>query len=100
MNAKPKTAAEMNARMSAIGEELAKNGRYVDPPNAPALRAELEGLKTEYAETLRREGEAVGDDTEIARRVAAARRQQIADEREARIEKAVADALKREPVTP
>lgn len=103
MNTKPqqpRSAAEINDRMSEIGVELATTGRFADPPNGRALRAELEGLKAEYAETLRREGEAVGDAAEIARRVEAARRRQLADAREARIEKAVADALKREPVTP
>lgn len=86
-------AAAINERMGAIGAELAQ-GRITPVPNARALEAELEALKVQYLDALKREGEAARDAAEITARVASARQDTLAAEREARITKAVADATR------
>ena len=83
----------MNKRLGEIGTDLAK-GRMVPVPNARGLEAEEAALKIEYAAALQRESEGVRDDAEIKARVESVRQQTLADEREARIKKAVAEAVK------
>lgn len=86
-NTPPRTAAQINARREHIGAELAK-GRIVPVPNARALEAEDDALRIAYRDALEREAE----DALIAARVEAARRVQLATEREARIAEAVTRA--------
>ncbi len=92
MNTKPqRTAAEINARIGAIGLELSK-GRITPVANARELEAEQDRLVIEYRETLEREAEVARDDAEVKRRVESARQEKLAEEREARIKKAAAEA--------
>lgn len=93
MTATPRTAAEINTRRQDIGAELAK-GRLVPVPNARALEAEDAALRLAYIEALKREGEAAHEAAEVARRIEAARQAKLAEAREARINKAVADATR------
>ncbi len=91
--AKPqRTPAEMNKRLGEIGLELAAKGRITPAANAKELEAEESALKIEYAAALQRESEEARDAVEINRRVELARQQKLADEREARIKKAAAEA--------
>jgi len=86
-------AAAINQRLGEIGAELAK-GRMVPVPNARALEAELDRLRVEYRDALNRESEAARDAAEITARVESARQEKLAEEREARITKAVTDATR------
>lgn len=84
-------AAAMNKRNEEIGAALAK-GRIRPVSNARELEAEQEALKVAYAEALQRESEAARDDAEVKRRVDLARQQKLAEARETRIKKSVAEA--------
>jgi len=95
MNANIKrTAAELNARLGAVGTELAAKGRITPVANAKELEAEESALKIEYAAALQRESESARDAAEVARRIELARQQKLADEREQRIAKAVVEATR------
>jgi hypothetical protein len=89
----PRTAAEINARLSAIGTELAQ-GRITPVPNAGQPCAEQEALKVAYRDALQRECEGARDAAEIAARIETARIDKLAQEREARIKKAVTEATR------
>jgi hypothetical protein len=91
---KPRTAAEINARRIAIGEELAKTSRFVPAPNARELEAEDEALKADYIAALQKESEDARVAAEVKARVEKAHQEKQAREREARIEKAVAEAAR------
>jgi hypothetical protein len=91
MNATPRTAAEINARLGAVGLELAK-GRMAPVKNAKELEAEQDRLAVAYCSALIRESEAARDDAEVKARVESARQEIAAREREARIKRAVAEA--------
>ena len=87
MNAKPqpKTAAQMNARLHAIGLQLAAGGGF---PVAGwrALQDEQEQLQAEYRKQL--DLESARPDEEAAKKV------REHDERAARLVKAIADATR------
>lgn len=83
------TTAEINARRSEIGAELAK-WRITPHPNARTLEAEDAALVIEYREAEARESEAKA----VAEGVERARLAKLTRDREARIEKAVADAMR------
>jgi len=85
MNAKPqpKTAAEIGARISAIGAALAANGG-LPVPGWRALQDEQEQLVAEYRKQLDRESARPSEET--------MRQAREHDERQARVAKALSDA--------
>jgi hypothetical protein len=81
MNTKPKTVAEINARLSEVGAEMASY-RFTPHRIPKELGAEEDRLKADLVVAMERESEA-----EVVRqRVEKERREQEAKDRDARID--------------
>jgi len=84
MKQKPKTAAEISARISEIGEAFARSVIAETLPNYRALKDERDQLSAEYGEALGRESLLPSE--EHLRQV------READERRARVTRALIEA--------